>query len=121
MSDVSQFRTVTGIIQFPPKDGNAGVKPVRNIAVRQTGFKDQGVRVSATLWPSHAHVAVEEGDVVMLDGKYSQNKTTGEDGTTRVFHNLSVTRIAVLGKSDAGTKAETVNSQDDAADDDIPF
>jgi ribosomal protein RSM22 (predicted rRNA methylase) len=117
-----EFRTVTGIVQFPPREGEAGGKPVRNITVRQVGFGPTAVRVSATLWPSHAHVPVEEGDVVMLDGKYKSNSGAKDDGTPVKYHNLSVTRIAVLGKADAGKKVDTVNGESDEADtDDIPF
>lgn len=117
-----QYRTVFGIVQFEPREGEAGGKPVRNITVRQTGFGPTAVRVSATLWPSHGHVQVEEGDVVVIEGAYTQNKSTGQDGEERTFHNLSVNRIAVLGKSDGGREAGTVNtpsssSSDDALDD----
>lgn len=117
-----EFRTVTGIVQFPPRDGNANGKAVRNITIRQTGFGPTAVRVNATLWPSHAHVAVAEGDVVMVDGKYNQTKRTNEEsGETKTYHNLSVTRIAVLGKSDGGKKAEVENETEDVVDEDIPF
>lgn len=119
------FRTVTGIVQFPPREGEAGGKAVRNITVRQAGFGPTAVRVSATLWPSHAHIPVGEGDVVVIDGKYSQNKGQKDDGTSVTYHNLSVTRIAVLGKADAGKKVDVENSGSDVADDpddtDIPF
>jgi hypothetical protein len=117
-----EFRTVMGIVQFPPRDGEAGGKAVRNITVRQTGFGPTAVKVSATLWPSHEHVAVEEGSVVILEGKYKQNK--GEkDGETVTYHNLSVTRIAVLGQADSGKKVDVENetAAEPESDDDIPF
>jgi hypothetical protein len=107
---------VFGIVQFEPREGEAGGKPVRNITVRQTGFGPTAVRVSATLWPSHAHVGVEEGDVVVIEGAYTQNKGTDKNEQPITYHNLSVNRIAVLGKSDAGAKEDTVNTA--AASDD---
>jgi hypothetical protein len=119
-----QYRTVQGIVEFPPKDGEAGGKTVRNICVSQTGFKEQAIRVYATLWPSHAGVAVEEGDVVTLRGSYVRNvKTT--DGETKTYHNLSVSGILVHGRIDTGVKPDTtsddVAADAAASDDDIPF
>jgi len=114
-----QWRTVHGVVEFPPRDGEAGGKQVRNICISQTGFKEQAVKVYATLWPSHAHVKVEEGDVVTARGSYNANKK--ED---KVFHNLSVTGFKNHGQLDTGTKPETTDADggDDAvADDDIPF
>lgn len=115
-----QYRTVTGIVEFPPRDGEAGGKAVRNITISNGGFKEQAIRVYATLWPSHEHVAVEEGDVVTVKGSYAANRKDD-----KVYHNISVSAILVHGKVDEGKKAETTNdddsSADDAADDDIPF
>jgi len=40
------------------------------------------------------------------------------------YHNISVSRILVLGNADAGVKTDTVNTSTTAAepdDDDIPF
>lgn len=112
-----------GTVEFPPREGEAGGKAVRNISVAQTGFKEQAVRISATLWPSHAHVAVAEGDVVVLRGSYTQNKKTKDDGTPVTYHNLSVVAIKNLGSMDSGVKPETENvpAAEDTPDDDIPF
>ena len=123
MAAEKQFRTVIGIVQFEPKAGEAGGKAVRNIVVRQVGFKEQAIRVSATLWPSHAHVEVNEGDVVVLEGSYTQNKSTAQDGTPRTYHNMSVNKIAVLGKADSGARpdVEADGGAADADDDDVPF
>jgi hypothetical protein len=116
---------VIGSIQFDPKDGEANGKSVRNIVVQQTGFGPTAVKVNATVWPSHAHIPLKQGDIVHLEGKYTPNKTTNDEtGETRTYHNLSVTRMKVLGTLDAGKKTETVNtgSDDDfGSDDDIPF
>lgn len=116
MSDTGkQYRAITGFIQFDPKDGTAGGKSVRNIAIRQTGILDKEAgRVSCTLWPNHAHVKVDRGDLVAVEGEYRLNNG---------FHNLSVKRIVVLGKADEGTGPETTNAAgaEPEADDDIPF
>lgn len=118
------YRTVVGVVQFDVKEGEAAGQTVRNIVVKQTGFGSQSVNVYATLWPKHDGVAVEKGSIVVLEGSYTsrdgQNKTTGEDVT---YHNLSVTRIGVVGVMDEGNEEEVVTSDDsDPVDeDDIPF
>lgn len=115
-----------GIVQFPPREGDAGGKAVRNITIQQAGFGPTAVKVSATLWPSHKHVEVEQGDVVTLEGKYSSNKGTVQQGENAgkevTYHNLSVSRISVNGaKADSGVKEDTVNDEAAADTDDIPF
>lgn len=117
----NEYRTVVGIVQFPPREGEAAGKPVRNILVNSAGFGPYAVRVSATLWPSHKDVAVEENDIVILEGKYT--KSSGEkDGQPITYHNLSVARIATLGKADPGTKPDTdSNDVPEEADGEIPF
>jgi hypothetical protein len=115
---------VTGVIQFDPKDGEAGGKKVRNITVRSSGFKENSIKVGATLWPSHAHVAVKKGDVVTLEGKFSRNTKTNAEGESVTYNNLSVTGIHVGGTLDYGEKVEVENETSatpDAEDDDIPF
>ena len=114
---MSDYRTVLGIVQFEPKDGEAAGKPVRNIVVNATGFKEQAVSVNATLWPSHKDVEVAENDVVIIEGRYNRNPK-GD----KVYHNLSVARIAVLGKADEGERPDVdENDTDGPADDEIPF
>lgn len=116
----SQFRTVIGIVQFDPRESKAGDKDVRNITIRTTGVKEQSIKVGATLWPSHAHVGVAKGDVVILEGKFSQTK--GEkDGQPVTYNNLSVSDVAVLGSVDSGRKEESSPAAAEEADDDIPF
>jgi len=124
LASENQYRVVSGIVQFPPREGEAGGKSVRNISVRQAGFGPTAVTVSATLWPSHDSVQVDQGDVVTLEGKYTSNKTTKQDGTPVTYHNISVTRILVHGKANEGVKPDTENASADdadASDDDIPF
>ena len=121
----AQFRTIAGVVQFDPREGNAGGKDVRNITVRTTGVKEQSMKVGATLWPSHAHVAVEKGDFVVLEGKFSRNQGTNQQGEAVTYNNLSVTNILVVGNLDSGRDEETVNTgtsdSADVEDDDIPF
>lgn len=126
MSDQpKQYRTVVGIVQFEPRDSEAGGKPVRNVRIRQVGIKEQSIPVNATVWPSHKHIALAEGDVVMMEGTFNVRKVNDDEtGQTKTFYNLSVSKLAVLGKADGGKKVEVANSGDGdepAEDDDIPF
>jgi hypothetical protein len=117
-----QYRTIIGFVQFDPREGNAAGKDVRNITVRGAGFKEQAIRVSATLWPSHEDVEVEKDDLVAIEGAYSQTSGQKDDGTKVTYHNISVSRIAVLGKGNSGVRPDVENSQaDTTADDEIPF
>jgi hypothetical protein len=118
-----QFRTIIGTVEFDPRDGEAGGKKVRNITVAQGGVKEQAIKVGATLWPSHSHVAVEKGDVVALRGSFTRNVVTKDDGSKVTYNNLSVTSLAVLGRMDEGKQVETVNDSADEPEDedDIPF
>lgn len=117
------YRSVFGVVQFDPQDQEAAGKPVRRVVVQNVGFKEQSVRVYLTVWPSHGDVKIEKGDLVFAEGKYSQGK--GEkDGKSVTYHNVSVSRIAVLGAVNEGKRVETVNDGDDGdadGDDDIPF
>lgn len=117
-----QYRTVIGIVQFDPKDGEAAGKPVRNIVIRQAGFKEQSVNVYVTVWPSHEDIEINRGDVLLVEGTYSQGKGQAQDGSPRVYHNISATRIAKLGVAVEGRRPEVEDGGDDeVADDDIPF
>lgn len=90
--------------------------------MQQTGFGPYAVRVGATVWPSHSHVALKQGDVVTLEGAYNRRTTTDqESGEERTFHNISVTRILVHGAADSGQREETTNSSSAADDDDVTF
>lgn len=119
------FRTVSGVVQFDPREGKAGDKDVRNITVRTAGFKDNSMKVGATLWPSHEHVAVEKGDFVVLEGKFSRNQGTNKDGEAVTYNNMSVTGILNLGALDTGSDEDRPSrsraADEPEADDDIPF
>lgn len=124
MSEKQEYRAVLGFVQFEPREGEAGGKPVRNITVRTVGFGPYAVRVSATLWPSHGHVEVNEGDLVAFEGKYTQNKGKDKNDNPITYHNISVSKIKVLGAADEGAREETVNTSaaaDDGDDEDLGF
>lgn len=118
---MSTYRTVVGIVQFPPREGEAAGKTVRNIRVNSAGFGQYAVPVSATLWPSHKDFAVEENDVVMLEGKYTKSNGKDKDGNPVTYHNISVARIAKIGEADPGTQPDVDENDATEGDDDIPF
>jgi hypothetical protein len=110
------YRTFTGFVKFEPKEAEAGGKDVRQIVLRNVGIKEQALDVRATLWPSHASVAVEQGDLVTVEGKFTVNKT--EDKT---YFNLSVSRIFNFGAGEEGEREETTNGGSNDADDDESY
>lgn len=119
-----QYRTVFGIVQFDPKDGEAAGKPIRNVVIRQVGFQQQAVKVYITIWPSHEDVEVARGDILIVEGSYTRGKGTDKDtGEEIVYHNISASKIGKLGSVSDGKRPETTSDDtDDApADDDIPF
>lgn len=125
MASEKVYRSFIGIVQFDPREGQAGGKAVRNITIRNAGVKENSMRVSATLWPSHAHVAVEKGDVVFIEGSFERNtKTNSETGEKVVYNNVSVSAIKNFGPADTGQEIEREDAAEpaeDADDDDIPF
>ena len=112
----NEYRTITGFVQFPPREGEAASKPVRNIVVNNVDYK----RYSATLWPSHAGFAVEEGDLVVLEGKYTTSPNNKDGG---VYNNLSVIRAKNLGAGDEGKEVAVEENAVAGAEagSDIPF
>jgi len=118
---LSQYRTIVGIVQFPPREGEAAGKPVRNIRVNNAGFGPTAVPVSATLWPSHKDFDVAENDIVVMEGKYSKSSGKDKDDNPITYHNLSVARIGKIGEADPGAKPDVDDNDTEAADEDIPF
>lgn len=121
------YRTFLGYVKFEPREGEAAGQDVRNFVIRSIGVKDQAIDVRATLWPSHEDVEIEQGDAVLVEGKFSVNKST-KDGEEQTFFNLSVSSILNLGQGNKGVRTETANTggkkkatADEAADDDIPY
>lgn len=101
---MSEYRTLIGSIQFDPRDGTAAGKPVRNVTIQQAGTSDQAKQWSVTLWPSHAHVSVAKGDVIVVTGKASKTAGQDKDGNPREYFNLSANGIINLGAFDTGAE-----------------
>jgi len=110
---MAEYRTIVGFVQFPPREGEAASKPVRNVTVNGV----DRLRYSATLWPSHKDFAVEENDLVVFEGKY----TTSPKDDGGKYHNLSVLVAKNLGAGDVGIKPDTDDNAVSGDDEDIPF
>lgn len=118
MADV--YRTFSGFVKFEPREGEAGGKNIRSIVIRQGGIKEQAIDVRATLWPSHDDVDVEQGDFVVMEGKFTVNK--GEkDGEPVTYFNLSVSSILNLGQGNSGTRVDVAEAEGGDGDDGIPY
>lgn len=126
MSDnAKQYRVFTGIAQWDPRDGEAAGKKVRNVTIRAAGVKEQSILVSLTLWPSHAGVSVKQGDVVYAEGVFTRSTAEDQQGNTRTYNNLSVSRFLNIGAADAGSRDNAPAASDEPdetdEDDDIPY
>lgn len=117
-----------GRVQFEPTEKEANGKDIRSVALRQVGVHAaESVLVSLTVWDSHEHIDIEEGDLLYAEGSYTENEVERDDGTTRVYHNLSVSHLLNLGAVDAGERVGTTDDDDDddspdvTNDDDLPF
>lgn len=122
MAEKKTYRAIVGAVQFPPQEKEAAGKTVRSVVIGATGFKEQAVRVYVTVWPSHADFEINQGDVLFVEGAYSQGKGTNKDtGASVTYHNISATRIAKLGTAVEGSRPDVETADDEVGDDDIPF
>lgn len=117
MSD-AKYISVVGFIQFDPKEREVGERKVRDIVVRPANSMNP-INFNITLWPDFKDVALDKGEFVGIEGKYSKTETT-VDGEPRTYHNLSCQRISVRGETIQAPKPDTVNQSSSSADDD-PF
>lgn len=103
-----QYRTFIGFVKFEPTENEVErddeTITVRSIVVRGAGVKEQAIDVRATLWPSHDHIEVEQGDLVAIEGPFTVKKGKNKDDEPVTWFNLSVTRIVNLGAGDAGVR-----------------
>lgn len=110
------------VVQFPPEEREVNEQTVRSVSVRCTATQ---AKIGATVWPNLADVPIEEGDLLVLEGKATRTTKTGDDGETRTYNNLSVNGIANLGKVKRVRKEKTETTESSPAPatqtDDIPF
>ena len=126
MSDnAKQYRVFSGIVQWDPREGEAAGKKVRNATIRAVGVKEQSILVSLTLWPSHAAEEINQGDFVVAEGVFTRSTSPDNQGNTRTYNNLSVSRFKNFGATSAGVRDDSDTASDEPdetdEDDDIPY
>ena len=116
---MSEYITVAGIVQFNPRQRQAGDKQVRDIVIRAIGSNKN---FSITLWPEKANIPIAKGDFIVADGKHSQSAGQNKAGEQVTYHNLSATTIIrIAGEGAAPVAAAAPSATDAAASDNFPF
>jgi hypothetical protein len=114
---MSEYITVAGIVQFDPRQRQAGDKQVRDIVIRAIGSNKN---FSITLWPEKANIPIAKGDFIVADGKHSQSAGQNKAGEQVTYHNLSATTIIRIA-GEVGEALAPVAAAPAAASDDFPF
>ena len=116
---MSEYITVAGIVQFDPRQRQAGDKQVRDIVIRAIGSNKN---FSITLWPEKANIPFAKGDFIVADGKHSQSAGQNKAGEQVTYHNLSATTIIrIAGEGAAPVVAAAPSATDAAVSDNFPF
>lgn len=103
---------VAGPIQFDVVEKEVSGKKVREALIKSF-VSQENVRV--TIWDNYAAVEVAKGDILFADGKGSVNTVPQDDGTTKVYRNLSATKLAVIKAAIPVETAASVNTTAPAA------
>ena len=114
---MSEYITVAGIVQFDPRQRQAGDKQVRDIVIRAIGSNKN---FSITLWPEKANIPISKGDFLVCDGKHSQSAGQNKDGEQVTYNNLSASALIRIA-GDATAPAPKVAAAPAATGDDFPF
>lgn len=115
---MSEYVTIAGIVQFDPRQRQAGDKQVRDVVIRAIGSNKN---FSVTLWPEKANIPISKGDFLVCDGKHSQSVGQNKDGEQVTYNNLSATTvIRIPGEASAAPVAAPASAPA-ATGDDFPF
>lgn len=115
---MSEYITIAGIVQFDPRQRQAGGKQVRDVLIRAIG---DNRNYSITVWPEKGDIPISKGDFLVADGKYSSSVGQNKEGAQVTYHNLSATtifRFAGNATEAAPVAAEPVGA---GAGDNFPF
>jgi hypothetical protein len=116
---MSEYITIAGIVQFDPRNRQAGDKQVRDVVLRAIGSNKN---FSVTLWPEKANIPISKGDFLVCDGKHSQSVGQNKDGEQVTYNNLSATTvIRVAGEAGGSAQSASVAAPAAASTDDFPF
>ena len=99
----NEYLSVGGTVAFEPEDREVGGKPIRNVVL--TPFGAGSVRrIYCTVWDQHAGVAINQGDFLLVNGKYTTREGQSKAGDPVTYHNLSVTSLVVLSPQEASAE-----------------
>jgi hypothetical protein len=115
---MSEYITVAGIVQFDPRNRQAGDKQVRDIVIRAIGSNKN---FSITLWPEKANIPISKGDFIVADGKHSQSVGQNKAGEQVTYHNLSATTVIRIAGEGAAPMAAAPAAAATSTSDDFPF
>jgi hypothetical protein len=115
---MSEYVTIAGIVQFDPRQRQAGDKQVRDVVIRAIGSNKN---FSVTLWPEKANIPISKGDFLVCDGKHSQSVGQNKDGEQVTYNNLSATTVIRIPGETAAPAAAPTASAPAATGDDFPF
>ena len=115
---MSEYITVAGIVQFDPRNRQAGDKQVRDIVIRAIGSNKN---FSITLWPEKANIPISKGDFIVADGKHSQSVGQNKAGEQVTYHNLSATTVIRIAGEGAAPAAAVPAAAAISTSDDFPF
>lgn len=115
---MSEYITVAGIVQFDPRNRQAGDKQVRDIVIRAIGSNKN---FSITLWPEKANIPISKGDFIVADGKHSQSVGQNKAGEQVTYHNLSATTVIRIAGEGAAPAAAVPVAAAASTSDDFPF
>ena len=116
---MSEYITVAGIVQFDPRQRQAGDKQVRDVVVRAIGSNKN---FSITIWPEKGNVVISKGDFLIADGKYSSSVGQNKAGEQVTYHNLSAnTIICIAGDAASAPASKPAAAAPADTGDDFPF
>jgi len=116
---MSEYMTIAGIVQFPPRERQAGGKQVRDVLIRAIG---DNKNYSITVWPENGNITINKGDFVVADGKYSSSIGQNKEGAQVTYHNLSSNTIFRIENTTAGSvDSKPVEAAATASGDNFPF
>lgn len=90
---MAEYASAAGFVQFDVNDKEANGQDIREFTIRAVGTQKL---VKVTLWPEFAHVPVEKGYFVAVDGKFTQSLGQAPDGSPREYLNLSASNIVSI-------------------------
>lgn len=118
---MSEYITVAGLVQFDPRTRNAGGKEVRDVVIRSL---NSSKNFSITVWPENDGIAINKGDFLVADGKYTQSVGQNKEGVETTYHNLSSSAIVCIpgnGGKPAPSKPKVMAVPDVEVEDEFAF